>query len=109
MKTTKLAEKVAVVTGASDGIGAVIAKLMRRRSVIDIVERFQTQHTLQEEREMKNFHASTNGAVDPGLPDKNVIAWHGIFGTEEVGGSRVALRVSKWPDRAWPSLIRLTK
>jgi len=66
MKTTKLAEKVAVVTGASNGVGAVIAKLMRRRSVIDIVERFQTHHALQEEREMKNFHASTNGAV--GIP-----------------------------------------
>jgi hypothetical protein len=108
MKTTKLAEKV-VVTGASNGIGAVIAKLMRRRSVIDIVERFQTQHALQEEREMKNFRASTNGAVAPGLPDKNGTARNGIFGTEEVGGSTVAVRVSTWPDWARPSLIRLTK
>ena len=48
MKTKKLA----VVPGESKGIGAAIAKLMRRRSVIDIVERFQTQHALQEEREM---------------------------------------------------------
>jgi NAD(P)-dependent dehydrogenase (short-subunit alcohol dehydrogenase family) len=47
MKTQDLAEKVAVVPSASEGIGAAIAKLMRRRSVIDIVERFQTQHALQ--------------------------------------------------------------
>ncbi len=52
MKTKNLAEKVAVVPSESKGIGAAIAKLMRRRSVIDIVERFQTQHALQEEREM---------------------------------------------------------
>ena len=52
MKTKNLAEKVAVVTGESKGICAAIARLMRRRSVIDIVERFQTQHALQEEREM---------------------------------------------------------
>jgi len=40
MKTKNLAEKVAVVPSESKGIVAVIAKLMRRRSVIDIVERF---------------------------------------------------------------------
>jgi hypothetical protein len=109
MKTTKLAEKVDAVTDASNGIGAVIAKLMRGRSVIDIVERFQTQHALQEEREMKNFHASTNGAVAPGLPDKNGMAKNGILGTEEVGESTVAVPVSTWPDGAWPSPVRLTK
>jgi NAD(P)-dependent dehydrogenase (short-subunit alcohol dehydrogenase family) len=52
MKTKRLAAKVAVVSGESKGIGAAIAKFMRRRSVIDIIERFQTQHALQEEREM---------------------------------------------------------
>jgi type III secretory pathway component EscU len=51
MKTKKL-EKVAVVLSEAKGVGAAIAKLMRRRSVIDIVERFQTKHALQEEREM---------------------------------------------------------
>jgi hypothetical protein len=40
---------------------------MRRRSVIDIVERFQTKHALEEEQETKNFHPSTNGAVAPGI------------------------------------------
>ena len=68
MKTKKnLAEKVAVVPSESKGISAAIARLMRRRSVIDIVERFQTKHALQEERETKNFHPSTNGAVAPGI------------------------------------------
>jgi hypothetical protein len=67
MKTKKLVEKVAVVPSESRGICAVIAKLMRRRSVIDIVERFQTEHALQEERETKNLHPSTNGAVAPGI------------------------------------------
>ena len=52
MKAKNLAEKVAVVPRESKGIGAAIAKLMRRRSVIDIVERFQKRHALQEEREM---------------------------------------------------------
>ena len=52
MKTKKPVEKVAVALSESKGIGAAIAKLIRRRSVIDIVERFQTQHALQEESEM---------------------------------------------------------
>ena len=66
MKTKKL-EKVAVVPSESKGIVALIVKLMRRRSVIDIVERFQTKHAIQEEQETKNFHPSTNGAVAPGI------------------------------------------
>ncbi len=65
MKTRNVTEKVAVVPSESKGIGASIAKLMRRRSVIDIVERFQTLHALQEERETKNFHPSTNGSAWP--------------------------------------------
>ena len=67
MKTKKLVEKVAVVPSESKGICAAIARLMRRRSVIDIVERFQTKHAQQEERETKNFHPSANGAVAPGI------------------------------------------
>jgi hypothetical protein len=66
MKTKKLVEEVAVVPSESKGLGAAIAKLMRRRSVIDIVERFQRKHALQEKRETKNFHSSTNGAIAPG-------------------------------------------
>ncbi len=64
MKTER---NVAVVPGEPRGIWAAIAKLMRRRSVIDMVERFQTKRALQEERETKNFHPSTNGAVAPGI------------------------------------------
>ena len=52
MKTEKLVEKVAVVPSEAKGIGAAIGKFMRRRSVIDIVEGFQTKHALQEESEM---------------------------------------------------------
>jgi hypothetical protein len=64
MKTEK---NRAMEPSESKGICAAIAKLMRRRSVIDIVERFQTKRALQEERETKNFHLSTNGAVAPGI------------------------------------------
>jgi len=58
-------KNIAVVPRESRRICAAIAKLMRRRSVIDIVERFQTKHALPEEREMKNLHASTNVVVAP--------------------------------------------
>jgi len=66
MKTKKLVEKVAVPS-ESKGICGAIARLMRRRSVIDIVERFQRKHALQEERETKNFHPSMNGVIAPGI------------------------------------------
>jgi hypothetical protein len=36
---------------------------MKRRNLIDIIERFQTQHSLQEEREMQLRH-------NPGHEDK---------------------------------------
>jgi NAD(P)-dependent dehydrogenase (short-subunit alcohol dehydrogenase family) len=74
MNTKNLAGEVRVVTGASKGIGAAVIRLIRRRSVVDIVERFQTQHALQEEREMKNSHPSINGATAPGVIDKNGMA-----------------------------------
>jgi len=66
MKTKNLVEKLAVPS-ESKGICAAIAKLMRQRGVIDIVERFQTKHALQEEWETKNLPTSRNGAVAPGL------------------------------------------
>jgi hypothetical protein len=84
MNTKKLAGEVAVGTGAPKGIGAAIARLLKRRSVIEIIERFQTQHALQEEREMKNFHLLTNGAVAPGVPDKNGMSKNSIIETEEL-------------------------
>jgi hypothetical protein len=64
MKTEK---NLSVVPGESKGISAAIAKLMKRRSVIDIVKRFQTKRALQEERETKNLYPSTNGAVATGI------------------------------------------
>ena len=63
----KAEKNLAVVLGESRGIWAAVAKLMRRRSVIDVVERFQTKHALQEKRETKNLHPSTNGAVATGI------------------------------------------
>jgi hypothetical protein len=65
--TMKTEKNLAVVPGEPRGICAAIAKLMRRQSVIDIVERFQTKHALQEERETKNFHPSMKGAVATGI------------------------------------------
>jgi len=65
--TMKPKKNLSVVPGEPREIWAAIAKLMRRRSVIDIVERFQTKRALLEERETKNFHASTNGAVATGI------------------------------------------
>ena len=63
----KSGKNLPVMPSESKGICAAIAKLMRRRSVIDIVERFQAKHALQEERETKNFHSSTNGEIVPGI------------------------------------------
>jgi hypothetical protein len=60
-------------------------------NLLDIIERFQTHHALQEERELKNSHASTNGAVAPGLSDKNESPRTSLFETEEVRVSTVAI------------------
>jgi hypothetical protein len=65
--TMKPEKNLSAVPGASRGVWAAIAKLMRRRGVIDIVERFQTKHALMEERETKNFRPSTNAAVATGI------------------------------------------
>src|SRR6266436_3251790 len=53
-------------------------------NVIDIIERFQARHALQEERETQNSHASTNGSVAPGMPDENGRSKTGTFEMEEV-------------------------
>ena len=57
---------------------------MRRRNVIDIIERFQMKHALQEEREVKNLPASPNGEFISGVPDKNGTREKGIFENEQV-------------------------
>jgi hypothetical protein len=53
-------------------------------NVIDIIERFQTRHALQEEREVKKFDASTNSGAAAGVPYKNGKAKNSIFEMEEV-------------------------
>ena len=69
-----------------------------KKSVIDIVESFQTHHALQEERELKNSHASRNGAVPPSAPNKNGIPENTIFESEEMRISTVTLpRGTEWP------------
>jgi hypothetical protein len=67
MRAKKLVEKVAVAPSEPKGICAAIARLMRRRTVIDIVERFQTKHAQQEERQTKNFHPAMNAAIAPAI------------------------------------------
>ncbi len=66
-------------------------------NVLDIVERFQMHHALQEEREMENLDPSTNNTVAPGLPDKNESPKTTIFETQEVRVSTVAVPAnSEW-------------
>jgi len=57
---------------------------MRPRNVIDIIERFQMEHALQEAREMKNLPARPNGAITSDTPDKNGAPQTGIFENEQV-------------------------
>jgi hypothetical protein len=52
-------------------------------NIIDIIERFQTRHALQEEQEMKNSNASRNGAPAQGVPDKNAMPRSSIFETQK--------------------------
>ena len=46
-------------------------EIMKERNLIDIIERFQTHHALQEEREINNFHVPANGAVASNVQDKD--------------------------------------
>jgi len=57
---------------------------MRRRNVSNIIERFQTKHALQEERERKNLPASPNGEFSSGFPDKNGTRQNEISENEQV-------------------------
>jgi len=54
------------------------------KNVIDIIERFQTHHPLQEEREMNNSNASTSGALAPDVPDENGMPRNRTPETEQV-------------------------
>jgi hypothetical protein len=57
---------------------------MKRHSLISIIERLETEHALKAERERKDFHASPNGAVISGAPDKNGIPPKSLFENEQV-------------------------
>jgi hypothetical protein len=50
---------------------------------MDIIERFQTRHALQEEEEMKNFNAPRNGAPTQGVLDKNAMPRNSVFETQK--------------------------
>ena len=54
--------RVVAAKGASD-----LALDMKRRNVINIIERFRTEHALQEEREMKNLPAVPSNGPDQGI------------------------------------------
>jgi hypothetical protein len=56
------------------------------KNVMDIIERFQTQHALQEEREMENSNVTGKGAASPSVPGNS-----SIFETEEVRVSMAAV------------------
>jgi len=64
---------------------------MKRHSLISIIERLQTEHALKAERERKDFHASLNGAVISGAPDKNGIPQKSIFENEQVRVSTTSI------------------
>ena len=55
---------------------------MKRRNVLDIIARFQTEHALQEEGERKGLHAS---------PDKNGIPQKAIFENERARVSTMSV------------------
>ena len=57
---------------------------MKRRSLISVFERLQTEHALKVERERKTLHGSPSGAVISGTPDKSVISQKAIFENEQV-------------------------
>jgi hypothetical protein len=61
------------------------------KNVLDIIERFQTHHALQEERELKTSQASGNGAVAPSVPGKNGMPKNNIFETEGVRVSTITV------------------
>ncbi len=76
------------MAGAASGYASVAPGNERKtmRNVMDIIERFQTHHALQEERELENSLALGNGGAAPSAPDRN-----SIFETEEVRVSMVAI------------------
>jgi hypothetical protein len=64
---------------------------MKRRNVINIIQRFQAEHALQEEGERKTLHASPNGVVISGASDKTGIPQKAIFENEQVRVSTMSV------------------
>ena len=73
---------------------------MKRRSLISVFERLQTEHALKVERERKTLHGSPSGAVISGAPDESVIPQKAIFENEQVRVSTTS--VSKGSDWSAP-------
>ena len=70
---------------------------MKRRSLISVFERLQTEHALKVERERKTLHGSPSGAVISGTPDKSVISQKAIFENEQVRVSTTSVpKGSDW-------------
>jgi hypothetical protein len=68
-----------------------------KMNIIDIVERFQMFHALQEEREFKNSHASRNGTGARSAATKNGIRENVLVDCEKVRISTVTLlRDTEW-------------
>jgi hypothetical protein len=64
---------------------------MKRHSLISIIERLETEHALKAERERKDFHASPNGAVISGAPDKSGVPQESIFENEQLRVSTTSI------------------
>ncbi len=70
---------------------------MKRHSLISIIERLEVEHASKVARERKDFHASPNGAVISGAPDKNGIPPKSLFENEQVRVSTTSVpKGSDW-------------
>ena len=58
-------------------------KPMKPRNLVDIIERSQTRHALQEERDLSNFHAVVEGAAAPRETVKNRATGRSRFAVED--------------------------
>jgi len=67
-------------------------------NLISIIERLETKHALKAEREMKNFHALSNGAAILGGPDRNGILQKDIYIFEN---EQVRVSTTSVPQRYW--------
>jgi hypothetical protein len=64
---------------------------VKRRTVIDIIERFQRAHALQEEREVQKLPPSAKASSISCAPDKKGIPQQDIFENEQVRVSTMSV------------------